>query len=194
MSRAIVIQGPSTYVSQLKEAWKGFDIIWSTWVGEENKYMPDDVVIFNEKPTHTGVQNITLQHKTTIEGVRKAKELGYDRVLKWRSDMTPNNPEKLLETFKDNSLNFLAFHTAGYFVDYFLEGKTDDVYAVWDINIFYSEFSEKITTNNIYEKGYSDFNFIACFLDNNNDILWLKKDIRLSSYKNNTAFLSNTLK
>lgn len=194
MTRAIVIQGPSNYVEVLKAAWNGYDIIWSTWIGEEGKYSPEDIVIFNEKPNDTGIQNITLQYKTTIEGIRKAKELGYDRVLKWRSDMIPNNPKALIETFDGNSLNFLAWHIGGYFVDYFVEGKADEVYAAWDIDRFYADFSERITTDNILSKGLNNINFISNYLTTDNEIYWIKKNVRLSHYKNNIAFTNNVIK
>ena len=187
MSRVIVIQGPSTYVSELKKAFEGYDIIWSTWVGEEHNYTTQDIVVYNEKPMLSGVQNIALQYKTTIEGIKKAKELGYTRVLKWRSDLVPNNPSELFKLFKEDSLNFLAWHVGGYFVDYFLEGMIDDVYNAWNIDTFYDEFSERITTNKILSTS-KNFHFIMNELNDYNEILWVKRNVKLSSYKNNRAF------
>lgn len=181
--RVIIIQGPSTYVTKLKNAWSGYDIIWSTWVGDETHYDKDDIVIFNEKPLKTGVQNLALQHKTTIEGVKKAKELGYDRVLKWRSDLEPTNAEKLLSLFDEDSLNFLAWHSVrgGYFIDYFIEGKTDYIYDSWDIKTFNGDYSEQVTTENILSK-FNNFNFIGDKLNETNDIFWVKRNINLSTY------------
>lgn len=181
--RVIIIQGPSTYVTRLKNAWSGYDIIWSTWVGDETHYDKDDIVIFNEKPLKNGVQNLGLQHKTTIEGVKKAKELGYDRVLKWRSDLEPKNTEKLLSLFDEDSLNFLAWHSVrgGYFIDYFIEGKTDYVYDSWDIKTFSGDYSEQITTKSILSK-FNKFNFIGNKLNETNDIFWIKRNINLSTY------------
>ena len=186
---AIVIQGPSTYVNELKEAWDGYDIIWSTWRGEENKYEPTDKVVFSQKPSNTGIQNLAMQHKTTIEGLKKAKELGYERVLKWRSDMKPTNPKKLFETFKMESLNFLAWHIirGGYFVDYFVEGPIDMVYNAWDISEFNGDYSEQITTKNILGK-LDNFNFIGNLINEDNEIIWVKKNVNLSIYKDIEEF------
>jgi hypothetical protein len=187
--RVILIQGPSTYVDKLKSAWSGYDIIWSTWIGEESKYSDDDIVVYCEKPRDAGVQNLALQHKTTLDGIKKAKELGYSRVLKWRSDLEPKNPDKLISLFDENSLNFLAWHTArwGYFVDYFMEGKIDDVLSAWDIDTVHGEYSEHVTTKNILSK-FDKFNFVAGGIDNNNEVYWIKKNINLSIYKNHKGF------
>lgn len=102
MKRAIVIQGPSSNVSQLKKAWSGYDIIWSTWVGDENHYDNNDIVVHSQKPSDTGTGNINLQLITTFNGVKKAKDLGYDRVFKWRSDMIPTNPALLISSLSED--------------------------------------------------------------------------------------------
>ena len=46
---AIIIQGPSINVEGLRQQWIDFNVIWSTWVGEEGKYRSDDIVIFNNQ-------------------------------------------------------------------------------------------------------------------------------------------------
>ena len=93
MKRVIIIQGPSSNVLELKKAWLGYDIIWSTWFGEENNYNENDIVVYSDKPNESGVGNLNLQLITTHSGLIKAKELGYDRAFKWRSDMIPTNPD-----------------------------------------------------------------------------------------------------
>jgi len=92
---AIIIQGPSINVEGLRQQWIDFNVIWSTWVGEEGKYRSDDIVIFNNQPFDNGIQNIALQKESTLNGIRKAKELGFKWVLKWRSDMIPNDSKTL---------------------------------------------------------------------------------------------------
>ena len=192
MKRVIIIQGPSSHVNEQKKSWIGYDVIWSTWVGEESKYEVNDLTIFNSLPSEPGVQNIALQQKTTLEGIKKAKELGYERVLKWRSDLIPNNPKKLLELFDDDSLNFLAWHDdAKYFVDYIIEGKINEVYDCWDIPTLYAHCSEKITTDNILNRGFKNFNFICDGLDSENEIYWSKYNVFLSTYKNEKCYIKN---
>lgn len=191
---AIIIQGPSSNVPDLKSAWYGFNIIWSTWKGEESKYVDNDIVIFNDTPNERGIQNIALQRDTTLNGIKKAKELGYDRVLKWRSDLIPSNAKELVRTFKKESLNFLTWHNDGkYFIDYFVEGQIDDVYKIWDISTIYGPYSEKITTDNIFSLGFDNFNFIGNELSKENEIYWTKYNINLSTYKNENCYVMKVI-
>jgi len=162
---AIIIQGPSINVEGLRQQWIDFNVIWSTWVG------------------------IALQKESTLNGIRKAKELGFKWVLKWRSDMIPNDSKTLINCFKKDSINFLAWHNEGkYFVDYFVGGNIDDVYKIWDINQIWSSHSEKITTDNIFSLGYDNFNFIGDKLNTNNEIYWSKYKINLSTYKDEKCY------
>lgn len=189
MKLAIVIQGPSSNIDELKKAWDGYDIIWSTWVGEESKYSKNDIVVYNSIPSDSGICNISLQKETTLNGIEKAKSLGYDRILKWRSDLIPNNPKKLLELFVEDKLNFLAWHNDGkYFIDYFMEGNIDDINKMWDFEEIHGPFPEKLITDNIFKKGLNNFNFICCDLNEDNDIYWVKRNTYLSSYKNHTVY------
>jgi len=186
---AIIIQGPSINVDELKNRWFGFNIIWSTWIGEERKYRDDDIVIFNTVPSDKGVQNIALQKESTLNGIKKAKELGFKWVLKWRSDMIPNDSKSLIDSFKKDSINFLAWHNEGkYFVDYFIGGNIDDIYKIWDVPTIWSSHSEKITTDNIFSLGYNNFNFIGDELNTNNEIYWSKYNTNLSTYKNEKCY------
>jgi hypothetical protein len=185
----IIIQGPSTNVIEQKRSWAGFNIIWSTWIGEETKYEKNDIVLFNKLPSERGIQNIALQRDSTLNGINKAKELGYKRVLKWRSDLLPSNAQELVKTFKTDCLNFLTWHNVGkYFVDYFIEGEIEDVYKIWDISTIYGPYSEKITTDNIFSLGFNRFNFVGDELSENNEIFWTKYKIKLSTYKNENCY------
>lgn len=192
---AIIIQGPSENVDQLKKAWAGFNLVWSTWKGEESKYKEGDVVLFNNIPIEHGVQNIALQRDSTLSGIKKCKTMGYKRVLKWRSDLLPSNAKELVKTFKEGYLNFLTWHNLGkYFVDYFLEGDIKDVYKIWNIPTLYGEYSEKITTENIFSLGFKNFNFIGNELSQENDIYWIKYKINLSSYQNENCYTMKVIK
>ena len=191
---AIIIQGPANNIEELKLAWKGYTIIWSTWVGNEDKFNNDDIVIFSELPQEVGVQNIALQKKSTLEGINKSKELGFERVLKWRSDLIPNNTDELVKLFKENHLNFLAWHSDGkYFVDYFIEGPIDEMTIAWDIPKIYGPFSERITTDNILNKNKIEFNFILNELSDNNEIFWVKYNVFLSKYNNDVVYTTKII-
>lgn len=191
---AIIIQGPANNIEELKLAWNGYTIIWSTWVGNEDKFNNDDIVIFSELPQEVGVQNIALQKKSTLEGINKSKELGFERVLKWRSDLIPNNTDELVKLFKENHLNFLAWHSDGkYFVDYFIEGPIDEMAIAWDIPTIYGSFSERISTDNILNKNKIKFNFILNELSDNNEIFWVKYNVFLSKYNNDVVYTTKII-
>jgi len=189
MSTAIIIQGVSSYIVEQKNAWAGFDIIWSTWQGSEHLYDSNDNVIFNNNLLNSGIGNINLQAITTLAGIKEAKRLNYTNVLKWRSDLIPTNAPKLMELFKVNNLNFLAWHNIGkYFVDYFMFGNIYDIESIWNIDVLKGSFAEQILTNNIFKKGFKEFNFIANNLNNECDIFWKKYNINLSSYQQHPVY------
>jgi hypothetical protein len=192
---AIIIQGPSSNVEKLKIAWHGYNLIWSTWKGEELKYDINDIKIFNDLPNKPGVQNIAFQRDSTLSGILKAKDLGFTRVLKWRSDLLPSNPKELVNCFKKESINFLTWHDGGkYFLDYFIEGPIDDIYNIWNIKKIYDDYSEKITTENIFSLGYTNFNFILDSLSDDNEIYWIKNSLNLSTYKKHLVYTTRNIK
>lgn len=192
---AIVIQGPSNNVEELKKAWVGYNLIWSTWFGEESKYGGNDIVIFNNKPIETGIGNIKLQQITTVKGVEKAKELGYNRVFKWRSDMIPTNPNELIKLLSDG-VNILFFHNQlpdriGSYVDYVMESNTETMISIWDFTEIHAEHAEAIITSNIHKKNIKNINLFGGCLNNDNDIIWLKRNIHLKDYKYHKPYEHN---
>lgn len=195
---AIVVQGPSQYVRNIKDAWKGYNIIWSTWKGEESHYNADDIVVYNEMPTERGKGNVALQQRTTLNGILKAKELGFERVLKWRSDMIPTNADKFVELFFPKSINMFFFHVAngGYYVDYFMEGDADDIFDMWSFDDMNPPFAERALTNNIRSRGLKNFVFIGTGINQENDVHWLKKKIKLSDpayQKSGSGFITDEI-
>lgn len=185
---AIVIQGPSSYVEELKQAWTGFDLIWSTWCGSESKYSSEDIAIFNYQPEESGTGNIAWQRLSTMEGIKKAKELGYTHVLKWRSDMLPTDSKKLTNLFNTDTLNFLAWHSDGYFVDYLMYGPIEQMLVAWEFETNTGSFAEQILTDNIWKNQFTDFHFIVHKLAADNDILWMKYNVSLLTYQQQTCY------
>lgn len=93
MKTACIIQGNirEGFELVLHEMKKHFDVvIVSTWE-DEVTCIPsgDHIVLFNEKPLVTGFSHRNYQRYSTARGLDKARELGCDYVLKWRTDMLP---------------------------------------------------------------------------------------------------------
>lgn len=195
---AIVIQGPSDYVVQQKRAWKGYGnhCIFSTWVGEQNKYKSSDNVVFNEIPVDSGCANINYQIGSTLQGLKLAKELGYDRALKLRSDLIPTNYKNFLDTIDNDNYNFLCWHhhmvyhnCPGYLVDYLMSGNVDMLIKLWDINELFCAVPQIMLTWN-YIKNCSDVQIVYFLnsLSQVNDLFWIKRGIYLSSYQKNKIY------
>lgn len=179
IKRCIVIQGPTNkfHVDENKKCWHNQDIIFSTWKGSNiSAYDTNDFVLYNTIPNVKGPKNWNLQRISTLNGILKAKELGYTRVLKWRSDFKTNNGKDLLELFDKNKLNFYAYmhHRGGYITDFFMEGDINDMFNIFNTDEE-GDFPERILTNRIIELGLKDkCNFICKDLTDNVNIYWHK--------------------
>ena len=138
----IIVQGSSSYTEQLREALKDFNVIFSTWVGEEKKYSDSDLVVYSQLPLYAGPANLNLQKITTIAGLNRAKELGYKRALKLRSDIIPTNISEFVKYLDNNSMNFLCWHChevypncPGYLIDYLMSGSIDDLIVYFTVHV-----------------------------------------------------------
>lgn len=93
MKTACIIQGNirNGFELVLKEIQTHFDIvIVSTWEDEVEKVPDGDFIkIFSKKPEATGYSHRNYQRYSTARGIEKAKELGCEYVMKWRTDMLP---------------------------------------------------------------------------------------------------------
>ena len=146
----VVVQGSTYDQPRMRDAWANIDVIYSTWKGEEKYYDTTDNVIFNDIPEDCGVKNINLQRKSSLSGILLAEELGYDFVLKWRSDYIPNDPIKVRDIFNSKCLNFIAWstHNNGYFIDYWFGGPTKLMKDIW-LNLGEGDFPERKITNSV---------------------------------------------
>lgn len=194
----IIVQGASTYVNQLKDSLKGFNIIFSTWVGEESKYLEGDIVVYNNMLEYAGPSNLNLQKTTTISGLNKAKELGYKRALKLRSDILPTNMTNFIKSLDNDLLNFLCWHChevypqcPGYLIDYLMSGTIEDLLTLWDIqDMSWCVVPEIHITQQYITKlmGKVGMNYFLPDLTKDNDLFWLKRSVMLSSYQANHIY------
>ena len=177
----IVVQGPTVCedVQNLKECWKGFTIVFSTWE-DANKscYSDDDIVIYNKYPTNRGHQNLNLQRISSLNGFLKADSMGFKRVLKWRNDLKTNNGLELIKLFDKKCINFYSFinHKEGYLIDYFMEGNINDMINLFTINSnnLSAPYPEFAFTKRMYELGLDSKSNFVCkkLIRGEVDIFW----------------------
>lgn len=132
----------------------------------------DVVYIFNDSPSHAGVSNSNFQVITTFNGIKEARKLGSEYILKTRSDQRITNDYfrdylfNLIDTFaldiqssKQNfrlvgcSLNTFKLRPYG-LSDMFMFGHIDDMMNYWCLS-----YDKRINSDVKLEKGstYKDF-------------------------------------
>lgn len=185
---AIIIQGTSFYVNEVKKAWKNFkdDIIFSTWKGCENEYNSDDIVIFNDDPKIVGNCNFNRQKISSYNGLLKAKELGYTHALKIRSDYLPTNDVEFIKILDLNKMNFLLWDYAsflwlrfptftGYLTDHVVFGPINEMLELWDIKYNFCSAQTMITWSYIEKlRDKIDIHYLLPHLNENNNLFYIK--------------------
>lgn len=184
MSRCIIVQGDCNpeWLPLVKEGFKGFPTIYSTWEGTDtNLFDENDIVLYNPIPEWTGVSNLNLQKVSSLKGFHKAKAMGFERVVKWRSDFYCPNTELTFDTFKSDKFNFYAWHKDNYVTDFFMEGDIDEMIALFSFEGMNARFPEEAFTDRMFELGLdSKVNFVCKDIFEPNDIKWLKQNYWLS--------------
>lgn len=175
----IVVQGPSNYIEELNNTWKLYkNVVYSTW---KNNFLNScdliDNIIYQDVPDNCGIRNLNLQKISTYNGIEFAKQNGYDRVLKIRSDMMPTNIDKFLNLFYDKN-NFYVFswinHEQGYYTDYFMCGDIKAMEYVWNFDGTKNyNYPEQIITEKI---KCLNKNIVECYnyMCDENDLYWIK--------------------
>ena len=194
----VVIQGKVDVeiLPKIKESFSGYQLIYSCWVGDDTSlFSDDDIVVLNELPKEEGPGNFYLQRKSTIEGMKKAIELGWNRALKWRSDMWCKDGDKLFQKFDSESLNlyFWVENLHGYITDFFMEGECTDIITLFDTDIpkykyNYPEFGITLQffRNGLDKKAV----FMGRLLDSECDIYWPKNRIWFTAHKLDYWFIN----
>lgn len=198
----VVIQGGFSdfeTVNELKRAFMGYQIIFSTWEDvDKSIFHPNDILILNEIPTDPGPSNFNLQKISTIAGVNAASELGWNRVIKWRSDMIPINFSKIMYLM-DGELNLYLWvnSNSGYITDYVMEGECWDIVKLFSTQVIANKkltFPEHFITLQMFR---NELNFKAKLfgkkLGDGCDIFWKKRGYYLSENKNDSGMYSDTI-
>lgn len=149
MKKAIIIQGPNTHGEEIKKCYNSFSVIFSTLENSDTSNLKDSdfIILKNKIPEHSGKYNFNYQVTNTLNGIRKAKELGFDYVFKIRSDITIKEIQKLfdlMDSSKD-TIYFSAYHNwnGGYLCEHMLYGHVDVMEKLWSITMSTSEKRQK---------------------------------------------------
>lgn len=196
MKKCIIIQGPTQWLNEIKKSYEDctWDLIFSTWEEDKDKYYKNEKVVINKKPKDNGIGNLFYQQTTTLNGLKYAEKQGYEYAIKIRSDMTPTNQKKFVSLFHKN-IHFFYWHhyDGGYIVDYFMGGKIKEMIKIWEIDKTEKyKYAEQAITKSFKKNNFENENyeFIGKSIDENNDILWLKNNLYLSTYANDKSFLN----
>ncbi len=90
MKQVLIIQGPNTHGEEIKQCYNKIPTIFSTLKDSDISNLSDSNfnIVKNEKPIIAGKSNFNYQVINTANGIKKAKELGYEYIFKIRSDIT----------------------------------------------------------------------------------------------------------
>ena len=184
----VVVQGPTyaQWTEKVRESWEGYQIIFSTWDNSNRSvYSETDIVIYNPIPSDVCVKNLNLQKVSTINGFKMAKELGWTRALKVRSDFTTTTADGLFSLFDKDKLNLHAYWN-GYINDFYMEGEIDDIITLFEVDTN-GNFPEWKLTKKLYKSGLNTKS--VCIVNKlkfgEADIKWEPKDSWFSSHKGN---------
>jgi hypothetical protein len=181
----VVVQGQTypSYVDSVRESWEGYQIIFSTWDNtDKSHYREDDIVVYNPIPADCGTKNLNLQKVSTINGFLKAKELGWDRALKTRSDFVTTTADGLFGLFDKTKLNLHGYWD-GYINDFYMEGEIDDIITLFEVDVN-GNFPEWKLTKKLYDSGLNKKS--VCIVNkleyNKADIKWERMGSWFSSH------------
>lgn len=148
MRPILLLQGPATFDTDLINFYKQ-DTIFSTWVGEKSNLKN---TIYVNKPKIPGVGNSNLQFSGCLAGCNYAESLGFDYVLKIRSDLLLQDYDNIIKSLNKDKLSFLFYHnwSGGYLADYIIGGPVKLLKKIWDYDTsFDNNFSERILMNQL---------------------------------------------
>ena len=204
---AIVMQGPIILEENLtletlkfyKNIFPENQLILSTWKNEEIKSIEklknlDIEVILNEKPSFAGIANINYQIVSTSSGIKKAKEMGYNYVLKTRTDQRihastaidfcysaiksfPLEAKKTLQKERIIAFNLNTFMYRPFSVSDMINfGNIEDMVKYWCLELDSRSIDDLPSPSSLIEwskQRLAEVYFLTSFLENiNQDFEW----------------------
>lgn len=159
MKSTLLLQGPATFDTELSSFYKD-DALFSTWVGEKSNLKN---TLYVDKPKIPGVGNSNLQFSGCLAGCIYAESLGFDYVLKIRSDLLLWDYDNILKSLNKDKLSFLFYHnwSGGYLADYIIGGPIKVLKKIWDYDTsFDGNFSERILMNQVKKLQVTEVDYL----------------------------------
>jgi hypothetical protein len=197
MDIAILIQGPNTHPKEIKKCYYGLPVIFSTLKDSETDSLLDSGfnIIKNEIPMDSGKKNFNYQIINTLNGIKKAKDLGFNYVLKIRSDITIPEISKLLNLMgkPKNEIYFSAYHSwdGGYLCEHMIYGNVNLMEKLWNIPFSTSDLAPEIQLTNHFLNVLPNtkVKYIFPLLYKNNILaFWEKRKFYLNEYEKDKLF------
>jgi hypothetical protein len=202
---AIILQGPVEYAEQIVDCYshvKKNVIVSTNLIRADQQEMLEDAGFLVKKaktPINAGKYNFNNQVATTHCGMEAAKEMGFEHVLKLRSDIMIDDIVDFISRLDRSSVYFSARHNHGgrsYFCEHMLFGPTDFMEKLWNIPESTSvEGPEIQLTRHFYSltESYENVKFLfPVIYENEFDAVWLKYKKDFASFQNDEKFTYDT--
>lgn len=169
MNPILLIQGPATYWQKLKDIYNN-DIIFCSWTNDSlSSNASFKNILLLDPPSNPGYGNSNLHFRGIEKGCQYAKTLGYNYVLKIRSDfLIPKYNKLLKESCNSPLLSFLAYHnwSGGYLIDYIIGGPVDLLIDIFkDDTSSSTDFSERQLFNRVKSMRINKVNYLFPIMD-----------------------------
>lgn len=192
----IVIQGPLNYQELIYKNYIDFNknVIISTNDTPQLFLTDNFTIVQNEFAVIPGKANFNNQVKNTYNGIKKAKELGFEYVFKIRSDIFIDDIITLINTLDSDKIYFPAYHLydGGYLCEHMLFGEINIMEELWDIPTSNSDLPPETQLTKHFDEMdcKKSIDFIFPILYNKKiNAFWVKYQKYLNEYEFDKLFV-----
>lgn len=195
----ILIQGPLNYYHNIIKSYEPYktNVIISTndksLKALYTLYSKNFTIVNTDLAKYPGRANINNQVKTTYEGVKLAEQIGFEYILKIRSDVFIDDIYFLIELLNKKSIYFPAYHNrdGGYLCDYMMFASTKFMIDFWNIPLTNEDCAPEIILTKKYLQINENDNLEYIFpllYSNQINAYWAKYKKFFNNYQNDASF------
>lgn len=191
----VVVQGPIDYIDDIIKTYEQFknNVIISTNDSSVDELKSKGFTVLVNPLVPAGRKNFNNQVNNTLQGILKAKELGFKYVLKIRADLFTDRLEDLINSFDLNKVYFPAYHNhdGGYLCEHMIFGEIGFMKKLWSIPISLANIAPETQITAQYDKIRTiqliDFIFPILY-DEKIMMYWKKYNFYLNDYESDKLF------